>query len=263
MAPVSILRRRNGAFVSCIVPKVDSNCQIIVIDWGNIDFWLVLTYAVFMKEINIKKIAILDLGINPYEPTLIMQMGLCQKRQTDEIDNTVLIVEHPAVITLGARKSENKLLTDETALQAEGIDVVHIRRGGGTTAHNPGQLVFYPILKLKSVGLDVGSYVRSLEQIGIDLLAGLGVESARRKRFPGLWIGEKKIASIGVQLKKWVSMHGMAININNDLSIFDHIIPCGLNGVEMTSVEKETGKKADMAAVKKELTNLCMKAFNG
>ena len=121
-----------------------------------------------------------------------MQLDLCRQRQDDQIDNTVLIVEHPAVITLGARKSENKLLTDEAALRAKGIDVVSIRRGGGTTAHNPGQLVVYPIIRLKSVGLDVGGYVRSLEQIGIDLLASLGVESGRRKGFPGLWIGEKK-----------------------------------------------------------------------
>ena len=188
-----------------------------------------------------------------------MQLDLCRQRQDDQIDNTVLIVEHPAVITLGARKSENKLLTDEAALRAKGIDVVSIRRGGGTTAHNPGQLVVYPIIRLKSVGLDVGGYVRSLEQIGIDLLASLGVESGRRKGFPGLWIGEKKIASIGVQLKKWVSCHGMAININNDLGIFDHIVPCGLDGVTMTSVEKEIRKKTDMVTVKEKLNELCVK----
>ena len=192
-----------------------------------------------------------------------MQLELCEKRQANEIDNTVLIVEHPPVITLGARKSENKLMCSKAALCAKGIDVVQVRRGGGTTAHNPGQVVLYPILRLKSVGLDVSSYVRTLEQIGIDLLAGLGVESGRRKGLPGLWIGEKKIASIGVQLKKWVSIHGIAININNDLSIFDTIVPCGLNGVEMTSVKKETGKEADMLAVKQDLTHLCMKVFNG
>jgi lipoate-protein ligase B len=202
---------------------------------------------------------IVDLGTQPYGPTLALQLDLCRQRQADEIPNTVLIVEHPAVITLGARKSENKLLTDEAALQARGIDVVHIGRGGGTTAHNPGQLVVYPILRLKSVGLDVGGYVRSLEQIGIDLLASLGVESGRRTGFPGLWIGDKKIASIGVQLKKWVSFHGMAININNDLAIFDHIVPCGLNGVTMTSAKKETGTTADMQAVKTHLTELCKK----
>ena len=206
---------------------------------------------------------IVDLGTQPYGPTLLMQLDLCRQRQKDEIVNTVLTVEHPPVITLGARKSENKLVTDEKILRQQGIEVVHVGRGGGTTAHNPGQLVMYPILKLKSVGLDVGSYVRSLEQIGIDLLSRLGVESERRKGFPGLWIGNKKIASIGVQLKKWVSFHGIAININNDLGIFEHIVPCGLDDIVMTSVEKETGTKADMESVKNEAATLCMKVFDG
>lgn len=198
-----------------------------------------------------------DCGLLAYDEALRLQMDLCAQRQDDAIDNTVLIVEHPAVITLGARKSENKLLVEEDDIRGRGIDLVQIGRGGGTTAHNPGQLVFYPIIKLKSLRLDVTAYVRSLEQIGIDLLAWLGVDSGRRKGFPGLWIGEKKIASIGVQLKKWVSFHGMAINLNNDLTIFDCIVPCGLEQVEMTSVLKETGRIADMAAVKTKLSELC------
>ena len=199
-----------------------------------------------------------DCGVISYENALQLQMNLCAQRQNDEIDNTVLIVEHPAVITLGARKSENKLLADEADIRSRNIELVQIGRGGGTTAHNPGQLVFYPIIRLKSIGLDVGQYVRSLEQVGIDLLQCFGVESDRRKGFPGLWVGEKKIASIGVQLKKWVSFHGMAININNNLSIFDCIIPCGLDNVEMTSVLKETGQQADMNTVKKKLNELCL-----
>ena len=199
-----------------------------------------------------------DLGVRPYAETLELQLELCQKRQDDAIDNTVLIVEHPAVITLGARKSENKLLTGEDTLRGKGIDLVHVGRGGGTTAHNPGQLVVYPIIKLKTLKLDVNGYVRSLEQVGIDLLDSLGVESDRRKGYPGLWIGKKKIASLGVQLKKWVSFHGMAVNVNNDLSIFEHIVPCGLDDVVITSVEKETGKPADMEAVKKTLTKLIL-----
>ena len=214
-----------------------------------------------MKEINVNKLAILDRGTKPYAEVLGLQLDLCQKRQDNAIDNTVLIVEHPAVITLGARKSENKLLTDEAVLREREIEVVRVGRGGGSTAHNPGQLVVYPIIKLKSLKLDVNAYVRSLEQVGIELLQSLGVESGRRKGYPGLWIGEKKIASIGVQLKKWVSFHGMAININNDLDIFRHIVPCGLKDVVITSVAKETGKPADMNAMKKELERLCRNAY--
>jgi len=214
-----------------------------------------------MTETDAAKLDIVDLGTKPYAEVLNLQLELCQKRQADEIDNTVLIVEHPAVITLGARKSENKLLSDEEVIRGQGIEVVRVGRGGGTTAHNPGQLVVYPIIKLKSLKLDVNAYIRSLEQIGIELLQSLGVESGRRKGFPGLWIGEKKIASIGVQLKKWVSFHGMAVNINNDLSIFEHIVPCGLDGVVITSVQKETGKPADMDAVKDKLKGLCLQTF--
>ena len=210
-----------------------------------------------MTETDTAKLDIVDLGTQPYGQILDTQMELCRKRQADEIVNTVLIVEHPAVITLGARKSENKLLTDEGCLRDKGIEVVRVGRGGGTTAHNPGQLVVYPIIKLKSLKLDVNAYIRSLEQIGIDLLNLLGVESGRRKGLPGLWIDEMKIASIGVQLKKWVSFHGMAININNDLGIFEHIVPCGLKDVVITSVEKETGKPVDMDAIKDKLTMLC------
>ena len=214
-----------------------------------------------IMEIKTKQLNIRDCGVMGYADALDMQLELCQKRQADEIGNTVLIVEHPAVITLGARKSENKLLTDEDVIHGEGIEVVRVGRGGGTTAHNPGQLVVYPIIKLKSIGLDVTAYIRSLEQIGIELLQSLGVESDRRKGFPGLWIGEKKIASIGVQLKKWVSFHGLAINVNNDLSIFEHIVPCGLDGVVITSVQRETGKPVDMSVVKNKLVELCKRTY--
>jgi lipoate-protein ligase B len=225
---------------------------------AEVDFGLNLGYVVLMTETDTAKLDIVDLGTQPYGQILNLQMELCQKRQQDEIVNTVLIVEHPAVITLGARKSENKLLTDEDCLRDKGIDLVRVGRGGGTTAHNPGQLVVYPIIKLKSLRLDVNAYVRSLELVGIELLQWLGVESDRRKGYPGLWIGETKIASIGVQLKRWVSFHGMAININNDLGIFEHIVPCGLDNVVITSVEKETGKQVDMEAVKKTLIKLTL-----
>jgi len=210
---------------------------------------------------NNTHLAVQDCGQMPYAEALALQQRLCAARQADEVDNTVLIVEHPAVITLGARKSENKLLADEATLHAQGIQTIAIGRGGGTTAHNPGQLVFYPILKLKTLNLGVNEYVRQLEDIGIDLLAFLGVESQRRKGFPGLWVGDKKIASIGVQIKKWVTFHGMAINLNNDLSIFGYIVPCGLDGVSMTSAQAELGKPVDIIAAKTRLAELCCQCW--
>ncbi len=198
-----------------------------------------------------------DCGLMPYAAALALQLELCIQRQTDEIDNTILIVEHPPVITLGARKTENKLKSNAEQITACGVEVLTVGRGGGTTAHNPGQLVFYPIIKLRSLGLGVTEYIRQLEGVGIALLAELGITAQRRKGYPGLWIGEKKIASIGVQIKKWVTFHGMAINLNNDLSIFNHIIPCGLDGVMMTSAQEETGQPVDSLAAKAHLARLC------
>ncbi len=130
------------------------------------------------------------------------------------------------------------------------------------TAHNPGQLVFYPIVHLQEMGLGINEYVRELEAIGIELLDQSGVQSERKKGFPGLWVGERKIASIGVRVSRFVTHHGMAINISNDLSIFNCMIPCGLDGVEMTSALKETGIVQRMGDIKEKLSKLLIKHFS-
>jgi len=202
-----------------------------------------------------------DCGIIDYRQILQLQQHLRTQRQQNEIPDTVLIVEHPAVITLGARQSSNKLLINRKDLTQKHIDVVEVRRGGGTTAHNPGQLVFYPILNLQKTRLGINQYIRELEAIGAELLGQLDVQSSRRKGAPGLWVGEKKIASIGVRVSKFITYHGMAINIQNDLSIFDYIVPCGLDNVEMTSVLKETGKKHPMNQTKQKLSKILKEHF--
>jgi len=204
-------------------------------------------------------LAIRDCGVAPYREVLALQQQLQEQRRAGEIGDTVLVVEHPPVITLGAHKSSNKLLVSTEELARRGIDCVEIRRGGGTTAHNPGQLVFYPILNLHGLGLDINTYVRTLEQIGIELLAGLGVASDRHKGFPGLWVGPRKIASIGVRVSRFVTCHGMAINIQNDLGIFGLMVPCGLDGVQMTSVLTETNEAQDMKQVKDQLADLLVR----
>ncbi|MCL5280126.1 MAG: lipoyl(octanoyl) transferase LipB [Planctomycetes bacterium] len=201
-------------------------------------------------------LAVCDCGLAEYREVLALQEKLQEQRRAGQIGDTVLIVEHPPVITLGARKSANKLLVSPEELARRKIDLVEIHRGGGATAHNPGQVVFYPILHLQELRLDISQYVRTLEAIGIDLLAGLGIESGRRKGFPGLWVGERKIASIGVRVSRFVTCHGMAINVQNDLSIFDFMVPCGLDGVQMTSVQKETGRTYEMKQIKMQLGRL-------
>lgn len=217
--------------------------------------------AVTGPNIDTGTLVIKDLGLAEYRQVLALQQKLRDERQRNEIGNTVLIVEHPSVITLGARRSANKLVAAEEMPGAAKIEVVHVRRGGGVTAHNPGQLVFYPIVYLPDLGLGIGEYIRALEAVGIELLGGLRVLAERRRGFPGLWVGEKKIASIGVRVSRQVTYHGMAINVQNDLAIFDRLVPCGLEGVEMTSVLKETGVEQDMGKVKKELARLLTGRF--
>ncbi len=208
------------------------------------------------------KLSIHDCGLARYGNVLRFQIAILEHRQKDEIPNTVLLLEHKPVITLGARKSENKLCVSREALAAKGIDLETVGRGGGTTAHNPGQVVMYPILDLKSLGLGVNEYIRELEAIGIELLEQFNIKGARKKGFPGLWVGERKIGSVGVKVKKHVTFHGMAININNDLSIFENIVPCGIEGVEITNVQKETGREISMAQIKQRLAELCREHFS-
>ena len=227
-------------------------------------------------------LAIRDCGLADYRQILQLQQELHDERREGKTPDTVLIVEHPPVITLGARTTANSLLVSREELYKRHIDLVEVRRGGGVTAHNPGQLVFYPMMHLRELGLGVSDYIRKLEAIGTELLEQLGVQSMRQKGFPGLWVTEcgstdttdgkqrtttherretKKIALIGVQVSKGVTYHGMAINIQNDLSIFELIVPCGLEGVEMTSVLKETGKRNAMDEVKQRLAYILTKGF--
>ncbi|MBN2513683.1 MAG: lipoyl(octanoyl) transferase LipB [Sedimentisphaerales bacterium] len=208
------------------------------------------------------QLVIRDCGLAGYGQILSVQQELLAARQEDSVPNTILVVEHHPVITLGARKSENKLRVDEAALRAKGIEIITIGRGGGTTAHNPGQLVIYPIVKLKSLKIDVTEFVRQIEQLGLELLSQLGVTADRKKGLPGLWVGDDKIASVGVQIKKWVTMHGIAINIQNDLSIFDSIVPCGLDGVTMTSAARLTGRQYDMNMIHQAAAQLCLNFFS-
>ncbi|UCC23550.1 MAG: lipoyl synthase, partial [Planctomycetota bacterium] len=213
------------------------------------------------EKTQTRSLQIRDCGLADYREVLQLQHELRERRVLCQIPNTVLIAEHPPVITLGARQDANKLLVRRSELAQEGIDVVDIRRGGGATAHNPGQVVFYPILNLKDFGIGINEYIRELEAIGSELLEWLGIRCQRRKGLPGLWVGKRKIASIGVRVSKSVTYHGMAINIQNDLSIFDFFVPCGINGVKITSALKETGKHYSMSEVKQKLGQIITKHF--
>ncbi len=204
---------------------------------------------------------IVDLGVRKYSEVLEIQQQLCQQRKEGKVPDTIILVEHTPVVTLGARLPLNRLLEDEDTIRARGIDIVPIRRGGGATAHNAGQLVIYPIVRLTGLGLGVSEYINWLEEIGIELLGEMGVEAGRNEGFPGLWVMPRKIASIGVGVSRGVTYHGMAINICNDLSIFNTMVPCGLDGVQMTSVFAESGKRWEMDEVRQKAREIITRRF--
>lgn len=208
------------------------------------------------------KLTVYDCGKTKYRPALEMQFDLVEKRIANEIPNTVLLLEHYPTITLGANKNDNKLLQTRQKITEKNIDIVEVRRGGGTTAHNPGQIVIYPIISLTSLNLGISEYVRQLEAIGIELLNSLSISAQRLKGKPGLWHNEKKIASIGVKVKKHVTYHGMAINISNNLDIFKNIIPCGIKNVRMTSAKNETQTAVDIGNIKKTISEIVTRLWS-
>jgi len=183
---------------------------------------------------------VISAGLVPYAEALEWQRRLAQDRIDGRLPHDVLLLlEHPPVVTLGRASHREHLL------QAEGVEVVEVERGGDVTFHGPGQLVGYPILDLRQHRQDLHWYLRTLEQALIDGLDELGIPAERNSGFTGVWTrgGGRKIASIGVHVKQWVTWHGFALNVTTDLSAFERIVPCGIPGVEMTSVERELGDR--------------------
>lgn len=176
-------------------------------------------------------------------------------------DWALILLEHPPVYTLGARARAEHLLFDASRFAALGAEVHETDRGGDVTFHGPGQLVGYPIIDLRSYGQGPVWYVRSLEQALIDALASFGIVAGRSEGRPGVWVGEEKIASIGVRVSRGVTKHGFALNVNTDLAYFDHIVPCGLPGVRVTSMERLTGERFEMTAVTEEVASALARTF--
>ena len=185
---------------------------------------------------DMKQVDVLDRGLVPYRDALELQRSLARDRIDGRLDHDVLILlEHPPVVTLGRGSHA------EHVLESEGIDVVEVERGGDVTYHGPGQLVGYPIFDLKGFKQDLHWYLRTLEQALIDGLALLDIPAERNPGYTGVWTQGRKIASIGVHVKQWVTWHGFALNVTTDLTAFHRIVPCGIPDVEMTSVLRESG----------------------
>jgi len=186
-----------------------------------------------------------DLGRRPYGEVLELQRRLCRARQSGALrDDLLLLVEHDPVVTLGRGTKETSLPLPPEAIERRGVEVFEVERGGDVTFHGPGQLVGYPILDLTHHRQDLHWYLRAVEGALIEALASLGIEAGRWEGLTGVWTGGRKIASIGIHVKQWVTFHGFALNVSTDLDYFDLIVPCGIEGVTMTSVRRELGGAA-------------------
>src|SRR5574337_2036488 len=182
--------------------------------------------------------SLIDLGLTPYDESLILQRRLATLRAEDRLEDVLLLVEHPPVITLGRAGRKTHLHVPECSLTALGIEFFEVERGGDITYHGPGQLVGYPILNLTEHGCDLHRYLRQLEEVLIVTLSDFGIAAGRSLGRTGVWIGESKIASLGIHVSRWITRHGFALNVNMDLAPFELIVPCGIQGAKATSMRK-------------------------
>ena len=187
---------------------------------------------------------------------------------TEETQHFLLFVEHPPVFTLGKSGNINNVLLSEERLNEEGIEFFKTNRGGDITFHGPDQIVGYPILDLEKFDTDIGHYLRNLEQVIILTLGDYGVDAGRSKGETGVWIDaevkgrERKICAIGVRCSRWITMHGFAFNVNTDLRYFNHIIPCGIQNKQVTSLQKELGRGVDMEEAKERVKHNFERVFD-
>ena len=201
------------------------------------------------------------LGVMPYDLTLKLQQRLTQARAEGDVPDVLLLLEHPPVVTIGRFRGEEDLIVPPEILTAEEIAVFHTNRGGGITYHGPGQLVGYPILNLKENGLGVREYIWKLETVIIKLLLGLGIQGQRVVKHPGVWVDEKKVCSIGIHVNRYITMHGFALNVSNDLRYFEYIRPCGLRSEMMTSLLELLGHSIEVEIITGNLLDSFSETF--
>jgi len=195
------------------------------------------------------------LGRMEFARALALQEELAAKKREDaSLEDQLLILEHEPVYTIGRTPDRSSLLGSAHLPHP----LFSINRGGQATYHGPGQLMGYPIIDLRRCGQDLHKYLRWLEQLLIDLLAQYDIAAQRRESLTGVWVEDRKIASIGVGVRHWITMHGFALNVCGDLSPFDHIVPCGINNVAITSMEKETKRALIVAEVARTLEKLAL-----
>ena len=204
-----------------------------------------------------QKILIQDLGFKKYKSVLSLQKKLQKQRIAGNIKDTLILVEHEPVYTLGKNSNRDHLLQSRD----KSVEVYNTERGGEVTFHGPGQLVGYPILDLRNYKKSVSWYMRTLEELTIKVLKEFDIKGIRIKGLTGVWVGNKKIAAQGVRISRWVTMHGFSINVCPQLSYYDGIIPCGIFDYDVTSMEKCLNKKLSVKKVKNSVSEIFLELF--
>lgn len=204
---------------------------------------------------------IYELGTVPYEKALEYQENLLAKRIAEEIQDSLILLEHPPTITTGRKGNTENLLVREEYLKKHGISFVHTSRGGDITFHGPGQIVGYPILNLKNHGMDIRRHLRSIEEVIIQTLDDFEIEGRRIDRVTGVWVKRSKIASIGIAIRKWVTYHGFALNVSTNLDYFELILSCGITDVRITSIGSWLGNEEEVKM--DDVTRSVIKNFMG
>ena len=202
-------------------------------------------------------IDVLDLGLSPFKEVWDLQKELVKKRQNGQIKDTLILAEHEPVYTLGKNANENHILQNSP----RDVKTYQIERGGDVTFHGPGQLVGYPIMDLHNYNKSISCYMRSLEQLIIDTLAEFRVTAERKDGLTGVWVGDEKIAALGVRVTRWITMHGFALNVSPDLTYYSGIIPCGIFEYGVTSMAKLLTDEVAVDSVKQVLIEKFMNQF--
>jgi lipoate-protein ligase B len=216
-----------------------------------------------VPAVSERELWVVRLGRVDYSEVLELQRRIAHERIKGAIDQDVLLlVEHNPVITLGRSSKDKHLLSSAEFLATRGVELFEVERGGDVTFHGPGQLVGYPIVDLKRHKQDLHWYLRQLEHALIGALAEFGISGERSTGYTGVWTGGRKIASIGVHARDWVTWHGFALNVSTDLTYFDLIVPCGISGVVMTSMARELGSEPAPEQVMRSVTSVFAGAFN-
>ena len=211
----------------------------------------------------VRSLQVRRLGLVPYAEGLELQRALVEERRADRIPDTLLLLQHPHVVTIGVKKEGRSHITaTPERLSSLGVEVFETGRGGDVTYHGPGQLVGYPVVDLNPDRRDVHRYVRDLEEVMIRVCGDYGITAGRVKGFSGAWVGDAKIGAIGVRISRWITSHGFAFNVTTDIDFFNLIVPCGIADRGVTSLAKQIGRTPPLAEVEDRVVTHFSQVFD-